>query len=127
MNSKQKRPKFLNLFAIHLPVTGITSFAHRVSGALMILALPGLIYLFGLSVRDSTGFAATLSILHAWPVKLIGTLLGWTIVHHVLAGIRFLLMDIDIGEQLTTAKITAWLVNVAGVVVFLLIAIKIWL
>lgn len=126
MNSKQKRPKFLNLFAIHLPVTGITSFAHRVSGALMILIIPGLIYLFGLSVRDHAGFRATLSILHSMPVKLILTLLVWTIAHHVLAGIRFLLMDINLGEQLAVAKVSAWIVNSVGVLVFVLFAFKIW-
>lgn len=127
MNLKRKRPKFLNLFAIHLPVTGVTSFAHRISGALMILALPGLIYIFGLSVRDGAGFAASLTMLHTWPVKLLGTLMVWAITHHILAGIRFLLMDIDIGEHLVVAKASAWLVNVGGLVVFLLVTIKIWL
>jgi succinate dehydrogenase / fumarate reductase cytochrome b subunit len=126
MISKQKRPKFLNLFAIHLPVTGISSFAHRVSGALMILAIPGLIYLFGVSVRDSAGFDSALRILHTVPVKLFCTLLVWTIAHHILAGIRFLLMDIAVGEQLGMAKFSAWLVNIVGVVMFIFIAFKIW-
>lgn len=126
MNSKQKRPKFLNLFAIHLPVTGVTSFAHRVSGAIMIVAIPGLIYLFGESLRNNAGFGSALSILQSVPVKLICTLLLWTIAHHLLAGIRFLLMDIGVGEQLVTAKVSAWIVNSTGVLVFIFLAFKIW-
>jgi succinate dehydrogenase / fumarate reductase cytochrome b subunit len=127
MKSKQKRPKFLNLFAIHLPVAGVTSFAHRVSGAILFLAIPGLIYLFGLSLRDAKSFATALSLFDSVCVKLICTILTWSISHHLLAGIRFLLMDIDIGENLSAAKASAWIVNIVGVLVFLLIAFKIWL
>ncbi|MEJ2399150.1 MAG: succinate dehydrogenase, cytochrome b556 subunit [Gammaproteobacteria bacterium] len=127
MNLKQKRPKFLNLFAIHLPVTGVISFAHRVSGALMILAIPGLIYLFGLSLRDQAGYVAALAMLHTWPLKLILSILVWTLSHHILAGIRFLLMDVNLGEQLTAARLSAWAVNVAGALVFLFMLYRIWL
>jgi succinate dehydrogenase / fumarate reductase cytochrome b subunit len=127
MISKQKRPIFLNLFAIHLPVTGVTSFAHRVSGVLLVLAIPGLIYLFGLSVHDAEGYATALSLFNSVFVKIICTLLAWSIAHHILAGIRFLFMDIDIGERLAVAKASAWFVNIMGVLLFLLIACKIWL
>jgi len=127
MKSKRKRPKFLNLFAIHLPVTGITSFAHRVSGALMFLAIPALIYLFGLSVRNTDGYVNALSLIDSVPVKLACTLLAWSFTHHTLAGIRFLLMDIDVGEHLSTAKASAWLVNIAGLIIAFLIISLIWL
>jgi len=127
MNSKQKRPKFLNLFAIHLPVTGVTSFAHRISGASMILAIPGVIFLFGLSLRSQQGFDASIRILHSWPLKLVLSLLVWTLTHHILAGLRFLLLDINVGERLAAAKGSAWAVNITGLVVFLFMLYKIWL
>lgn len=93
----------------------------------MFLAIPGLIYVFGLSLRDAKGFTAALSLFDSVCVKLVCTILAWSISHHVFAGIRFLLMDIDIGEQLAAAKASAWIVNIAGVFVFVLIAFKIWL
>ncbi len=127
MKSKQKRPKFLNLFAIHLPVTGLTSFAHRVSGALLFLAIPALVYSFGLSVRNADGYDAALSNLDSLPVKLVSTLLVWSIAHHILAGIRFLLMDIDVGEHIAIAKASAWVVNVAGLLIAFILISKIWL
>jgi len=128
MKTKQKRPKFLNLFAIHLPVTGVTSFAHRVSGALMFLAIPAAIYLFGLSLRDADSFNAVLSLLHAVPVKILDTILAWSIAHHTLAGIRFLLMDVSLGgDALGTIKAGAWAINLAGLALALIIASQIWL
>lgn len=127
MITKQKRPKYLNLFKIHLPVAGVNSFAHRVSGALLILATPLLIYLFGLSLRSAEGFQTAAVLVNGVCGKLVLTMLAWAIGHHLLAGIRFLLIDVDIGGQLSTASKSAWAVNVAGVLVFLLIAYKIWI
>lgn len=127
MKTKQKRPKFLNLFKIHLPVAGVASFAHRVSGALLFLAIPGLIYLFSLSLRDAPSYAKALSLLDTLCVRLIVTILAWSLCHHLLAGIRFLLFDATVGTALPVAKASAWFVNIAGVLCFLFIAYKIWL
>jgi len=127
MITKKKRPKYLNLFKIHLPVAGVNSFAHRVSGALLILAIPLLIYLFGLSLRSAESFQTAAVLVNGVCGELILTILAWAIGHHLLAGIRFLLIDIDVGGQLSTASKSAWVVNVAGALVFLLIAYKIWI
>ena len=93
----------------------------------MFVAIPGLIYIFGLSLRDADGFITALSLLGSVCVKLIYTALAWAFGHHLFAGIRFLLIDLDIGDSLATAKSTAWAVNIAGVLFFILIAYKIWL
>ena len=127
MQLKQQRPKFLNLLKIHLPVTGITSIAHRISGVLLFLAIPGFIYLFQLSVRDESGFNAVGELLVCGWVKVAVTLLVWVLAHHVLAGIRYLLTDIAIGMNLPAARASAWFVNIASVCIFLLIALVIWL
>ncbi|MGD9384965.1 MAG: succinate dehydrogenase, cytochrome b556 subunit [Thioalkalispiraceae bacterium] len=126
MISKQKRPKFLNLLRIHLPVTGVNSFAHRVSGALLFIAVPLFIYCFNLSVRDSASFAQLQSLLSTPLFKVILTLLAWAIGHHLLAGIRFLLTEVDIATSLAPAKIFAWVVNISGVILFLIAGYVIW-
>jgi succinate dehydrogenase / fumarate reductase cytochrome b subunit len=127
MITKQKRPKFLNLLRIHLPVTGVNSFAHRVSGALLFLAVPIFIYCFSLSVRDAASFADLKTLLHSVPFKILITLLAWAIAHHMLAGIRFLLTEVDIATSLSAAKIFAWLVNLSGVGIFIITGYLIWL
>jgi len=127
MITKQKRPKFLNLLRIHLPVTGVNSFAHRVSGALLFLSVPLLIYSFSLSVRDAASFEQLLALFVTPLFKVISTLLAWAAGHHLLAGIRFLLTELDIGTSLTSAKKASWFINIAGVVVFLYVGYCIWL
>lgn len=127
MKSEKKRPKFLNLFAIHLPVTGLNSFAHRVSGALLFLSIPGIIYLFGLSVRTTTDYARVLAMFDTVCFKLILSVLVWSMAHHLLAGIRFLLTDLGMGIELKTASRTAWFVNITGLVVLAVFVLWIWL
>jgi len=126
MITKQKRPKFLNLLRIHLPVTGVNSFAHRVSGALLFLSVPLFIYCFSLSVRDAASFDRLMSILATPLFKVILTLLAWAAGHHLLAGIRFLLTEVDIGTSLSSAKSASWFINIAGIVVFIFIGYCIW-
>jgi len=127
MITKQKRPKFLNLLRIHLPVTGVNSFAHRVSGAMLFLAIPILIYCFNLSIRDAASFEVLRELIATPLFKLIFTLLAWALGHHLLAGIRFLLAEIDIATSLPAAKLFAWIVNIAGIIIFLIIGFMIWL
>jgi len=127
MITKQKRPKFLNLMRIHLPVTGVNSFAHRVSGALLFLAIPIFIYCFSLSLKDSASFDEVMTLLSTLPFKMLFTVLAWALGHHLLAGIRFLLHEIEIGTSLQASKIASWLVNVAGVIIFLWVGSCIWL
>ena len=126
MKTKQKRPKFLNLLQIRLPVTGVNSIAHRISGALLFLAVPGFIYLFNLSLKDAESFAQFTQIIQSTCFKLVVTVLAWAIGHHLLAGIRFLLTDLDVGTSLAASRRFAWSVNIAGVVVFVLIAMRVW-
>ncbi|MGD8577481.1 MAG: succinate dehydrogenase, cytochrome b556 subunit [Thiohalophilus sp.] len=108
MTTKNVRPKFLNLFRIHLPVTGVVSFSHRVSGALLVLSLPVVVYLFALSLQSEQGFARVSSILELCWVRLIGLLILWALLFHLLSGLRFLLLDLDIGIGLKAARASAW-------------------
>ncbi len=122
MITKQKRPKFLNLLKIHLPVTGVNSIAHRISGALLFLAIPAVIYLFGLSIKSEQGFTYLMTLMDSMPFKLAILVLAWAIGHHLLAGIRFLLTDLDIATSLKAARMTAWIVNISGIVIFLILS-----
>lgn len=127
MITKQKRPKFLNLFRIRLPVTGVNSIAHRVSGGLLFLSVPLFIYCFNLSLRDATSFEQLETMLTTPYFKVVLTVLAWAIGHHMLAGVRFLLTEIDIATSLDAAKRFAWIVNVSGVIIFLLAGYFIWI
>ena len=107
------RPVYLNLFKIRLPTTGIVSFAHRVSGVLLFLAIPFSIYLLNLSIASSQGFEQGVQLLQQPIVQVLLLILVWALVHHFLAGIRYLLLDLDIGIEKASSTMTAWLVLVA--------------
>jgi succinate dehydrogenase / fumarate reductase cytochrome b subunit len=101
------RPRFLSLFRIHLPITGLLSISHRISGALFYLSLPLWLWLWQHSLRDAAGYAQVQEWLTAWPLRLLLALLSWWLLHHLLAGLRILLLDMDVGVGLPQAKASA--------------------
>lgn len=114
MARQKPAPKFLNLFVIKLPPGGIASIGHRISGVLMFLSLPLFAWLFGLSLENPQGFQQAREYLHTTPVLLLSVLLVWSLCHHLLAGIRHLLLDIEIGLDKDKARLSAWLVNLGA-------------
>lgn len=116
-NTHNKKPVFLNLLQIRMPVTAVVSIGHRFSGLILFIGIPVLIYFLDKSLQSAEEFAAMLNIFSSSPVKWIAILLIWVFVHHLIAGIRFLLIDIDIGVDKKPARISAWLTLFAGLLV----------
>lgn len=114
---KVKRPVYLNLFKIRLPIAGVVSLAQRASGILMFLAMPFVVYLLDLSVQSNQGFEQALSILQHPFIVAVQILFVWALAHHLFAGIRFLLIDADIAIEKIPANRTAWLVMFLTIVV----------
>lgn len=115
--NKRDAPVFLNLLQIRLPVTAIVSILHRLSGLLLFLVLPLLIYALQESLRSPESFAALAGQLDAFLVKVILAILLWGLCHHLFAGLRFLLLDVEVGIQRQQARNSAWLVNVLAIIV----------
>lgn len=116
-----QRPVYLNLLKIRLPVTGIVSLAHRVSGVLLFLSLPYLVWLLERSVSGEAGFQQVLSLMDSVPFQLLAIVLLWSLAHHFFAGIRFLLLDVDIAVLKHQSKQTAWAVVIAEILTMLVI------
>lgn len=116
-----QRPVHLNLFKIRLPIGGIMSIIHRATGVFMFLALPYLIYLLDQSLSGEAGYAAAVASVHSLFGMLIVFLLMWSIMHHLLAGIRYLLIDVDVGVEKDIARQTALAVTVAAPVLAIIL------
>lgn len=99
-----------DLARYRLPVPGVLSILHRVSGALMVLLLPWTLWLFDLSLRSALGYQQLRQMVDGWVVKAVLAVLAWALLHHVLAGIRTLLLDLDLGVDRPSARRSAWLV-----------------
>lgn len=115
-----KRPVFLELWRIKLPVPGILSILHRVSGVWMVLALPFAAILFHQALSGPEGFAAVAATLDNWLVKLSLVVLAWGILHHLFAGIRYLMLDLGMGVDRLPARRSAWIVMIAAVAVLVI-------
>ena len=125
--NKNQRPVFLNLTKIRLPVTGIVSIFHRLSGLLLAFCIPLLIYLFDLSLRSPQGFAEVQQLLQSPLLKLVLTVGAWALSHHLIAGVRFLLIDIDIGILKASARRSAWMTHALTVLILSIAIMVIWL
>ncbi len=117
MLEKNQRPRFLNLWQIKLPLTGMVSILHRISGVFLLLLFPFLLYLLQLSLSSVDGFSLAAAIVASWPARLIGWLLLWLFAHHLFAGLRILLIDLERGSELIAARRSARLVMVAALLV----------
>ena len=124
---KDNRPVYLDLFRIRLPVMGIVSLLHRVSGVLMFLSIPFAAWLLDQSVSSPQGFERVLELLNQPLLKIAQLLLVWSLAHHLFAGIRFFLIDFDIGVEKPGARLGSWLVLGAEIIVLLLFIVMVWL
>jgi succinate dehydrogenase / fumarate reductase cytochrome b subunit len=122
----RKRPKFLALHQIRLPLPGIVSILHRVSGAGLFLFLPFLLWLFDRSLGSPTAFDAYREVVANPLVKLILFGLLWAYLHHFCAGIRFLLLDLHVWGDLEPARKSSVGVLVASIVLTLGIGVALW-
>jgi succinate dehydrogenase / fumarate reductase cytochrome b subunit len=109
-----------------LPLPGLVSIFHRVSGLLLFLAIPFLIYALQLSLADQAGFDAVRSAMTHPLIRLVILALVWAISHHFCAGIRYLFLDLHKGIDLPTARATSWLVFAGSAALTLLILVKLW-
>lgn len=121
------RPFFLNLVKIKLPVTGFVSIFHRISGLLLFLAIPFSVYLLDLSLQGKAGFEQASQCLSSPIIQLASFVLLWSIIHHFIAGVRFLLTDFDIGLEKQQATRFAWLVFILEAFVFAFLSMEIFL
>ncbi|MDI6749400.1 MAG: succinate dehydrogenase, cytochrome b556 subunit [Pseudomonadota bacterium] len=122
----RKRPKHLNLFQIKLPIAGVASILHRISGFGLFLMLPLLIWLLELSLTSPDTFALLKSIVAHPLVKLLLIGLLWAFLHHFFMGIRILLIDIHVGVAKAQAAASAKAVLAVSLVLTLILGAKLW-
>ena len=121
MSVAGNRPVYLNLVQIRLPIAGFMSILHRISGLFLFLLTPILLYILDLSLAGPTGFEEARQMLTEGLGRLVLFVLLWALAHHLLAGIRYLLLDVDIGVERPGYRYTAWFVVILAPVLALLL------
>lgn len=101
----KERPEFRNIHITQikdyrLPPAGYVSILHRVSGAILFLLLPFIVWLFDVSLTSEISFERFTSVfvagalgLPGWFIKLVTLGIIWGYLHHFIAGVRHLYMD----------------------------------
>jgi succinate dehydrogenase / fumarate reductase cytochrome b subunit len=122
----KRRPKYLNLFEIKLPLPGWVSILHRVSGAGLFLMLPVLIWLLDMSLGSPEQIATFQSVVGHPLVKLVLLGLMWAYLHHFCMGIRILLLDVHVGIEKAQARKSAVAVLVVSLALTVILGAKLW-
>ncbi len=110
LTGNNKRPVFLTLYQIRMPVTAVLSILHRIFGVVMVIAIPLLIYQLDKSVSSEQAYAEVVECFSSPWIRVLTGVLAWFFIYHLLAGIRFLIIDLGVGTERVMARNTAWLV-----------------
>ncbi|MEO1765664.1 succinate dehydrogenase, cytochrome b556 subunit [Thiobacter aerophilum] len=117
------RPVYLDLTGIRQPLSAVVSFLHRISGALLFVLLPCVLYVFELSLADEASFARMAQ------QPLLRFALGGVALfygYHLLAGVRFLIFDLHRPGLYRYAQVSARLVLLGAVLVGMAVVSALW-
>jgi len=120
------RPKYLELTRIRLPLPGVVSILHRISGAGLFLFLPFMLWLLQSSLTAPDTYVRYRDAISHQLTKLILIGLLWAFLHHLFAGIRFLFLDVHVGTELATARNSSRVVLGASLLLTILLGVWIW-
>ena len=129
--SSTSRPEFRNIHVTQIvryrmPPAALVSIMHRISGAALFLALPFLLWMFDLSLISEGAFDRMALLASSVLVKIVLLFLIWAFLHHFVAGIRYLLLDLHIGLELAQARKNALAVYAISLPLTLVAALKLF-
>jgi succinate dehydrogenase / fumarate reductase cytochrome b subunit len=122
----KKRPKHLALHQIKLPLPGIVSILHRVSGLLLFIALPLLLLMLQYSLASIETYTQLMGVLANPLLKLLQLVLLWAFLHHFCAGLRYLAVDVHLVRDLAQARNSSKVVMVVSMLLTILVGAKLW-
>jgi succinate dehydrogenase / fumarate reductase, cytochrome b subunit len=121
------RPKYYDLSLLNLPMPGLVSILHRITGIAMFLFLiPALLYVLQSTLASEAGFDSWKVCFSQPVVKVIVLGFVWAYAHHFFAGIRYLLLDMHVGIEKEPAQLSAKVVLVLGVIATIVIGVRLW-
>jgi succinate dehydrogenase / fumarate reductase cytochrome b subunit len=123
----QDRPKYYDLNLLNLPMPGLVSIFHRITGIAMFLFLiPLVLVILQTTLRSPEDYAVWKGYFANPLMKLIVIGFIWAFMHHLFAGIRYLLLDLHIGIDKAPAQLSAKFVLIAGILATAIFAVRVW-
>jgi len=122
----KERPVNLNLLTIQFPMPAIVSILHRLSGVLLFFFIPALLCLFQQSLLSQKGFQAIHATMDTLWVKFVLWVFLSALIYHFIAGIRHMLLDMEIGESLQGGRLGANITLIVSILLIILTGIWLW-
>ncbi len=132
LSKTRSRPVFRNigfgeLAHYRLPIPGIASIVHRVTGIALFVCLLFLLAMLQMSLKSEAGFEAFRSIVWANPIaKIVLISLLFAIVYHMIAGLRHMVQDANAWLDLPAARATAFAVFGISALLTALVVWRLW-
>ncbi|MCM5678196.1 succinate dehydrogenase, cytochrome b556 subunit [Schlegelella sp. S2-27] len=125
--------RLVDALQYRLPLAGVVSILHRASGLLMFVLLPFIIWLFDKSLTSeisygefTSAFTAGLLGLPGWFIKLVVLALIWAYLHHFIAGLRHIWMDMFHAVSKEQGKNSAVFTLAASVLLTVALGVKLF-
>ena len=125
--------RLVDALQYRLPLAGLVSILHRVSGVIMFVLLPFIIWMFDTSLSSEISFAHFTSVfahgagfVPGWFFKLVALALIWSYLHHLIAGVRHLWMDATHSVSLKQGHSSAIVTLALSVVLTVLLGAKLF-
>ena len=128
MIEKDNRPVNLNLLTISLPVIGVASILHRISGFALFICFPLVVWLLHLSLQSTESFSLLKGYMENNVIlKLMAVFIAAGFIYHILAGLKKVLGEIfGFGETLKSGQALSWIVFALSFILSLWFLIYIW-
>lgn len=124
---KDTRPVNLDLGSLKFPMMAIVSILHRISGVIVFLLIPVLLFLLQTSLQSAAGFHQVTALFSCWLLRLVVWGFLVAIGYHIIAGIRHMLMDAGIGHSLVGGRRGAIIVFVLAALLTIVTGVWLWL
>ena len=125
--ARPARPKYYDLNLLNLPMPGLVSIFHRITGiALFLFGIPLVLFLLQSTLVSQSKFEFWRNIINLPLVKIVLLAFVWSYMHHFFAGIRYLLLDVHVATAKEPAQLSAKIVLVLGILATILIGARIW-
>lgn len=122
----KQRPKNLNLLTIRFPIPALVSILHRMSGVFLFLIIPVILWALQSSLASQDSFQALHDSFTTPFAKAIVWLFLAPFIYHFVAGIRHLLMDMNVGIELKSGRLTAIITMVTAFILIILSGVYLW-
>ena len=120
------KPKhiFLNLFVIDFPFTALTSIAHRVTGMILFVSIPFILYFLKLSLESESSFEISKILISKIYIKTLLMFLYLSFLYHIMNGLKHIIMDLGFFENKESARNIS-VAAIIGTILFFILSILI--